>query len=118
MSQNHLPILELSYVAAGTIAAKRVVNVSRTAAGAADISYGVNDFAVTSGQTGKVSVYGTAIVEAGAAISAGARVQATTGGKVITQTSTNPVVGILAPGESAAADGDFVEIILTPNCNL
>jgi hypothetical protein len=60
-----------------------------------------------------VDVLGTTVVEAGAAINAGATVKSNAAGKAITWASSGAKVG-LALG-AAGADGDLIEILLIPN---
>lgn len=61
-----------------------------------------------------VTVLGTAIAEAGAAIAAGALLEFDASGRVVTK-SAGVTIGRLAPGYTASAAGDLVEIIAIPN---
>lgn len=64
-----------------------------------------------SGKVADVMVTGVTKVKAGAAISAGARVMADNGGKIITL-ATSGSVGIGFALEAAGADGDIISIAL------
>lgn len=63
------------------------------------------------GKVGRVVVGGIVPVTAGASVTAGDIVQATTDGKVITQTSTNPRLGIAM---NSAASGELCEVLFQP----
>jgi len=113
MSQS-VSILALTVEAAGALTAHRFVGANLSQAGAGANAYGVARTDAAIGESVAVDVLGTAIVEAGAAIAAGAEVEVNASGKAVTQ-SAGVAVGRLAPGESAQADGDLVEVILFPN---
>lgn len=66
------------------------------------------------GERCTLTVLGTAIAEAGAAIAAGALVEFDSSGRVVTK-SAGVAIGRLAPGYTAGAAGDLVEIIVIPN---
>lgn len=113
MSQS-VSTLTLTAVAAGALVANRFVGTDLQQAGAGENAYGVARTAAASGDPVPIDVLGTAIVEAGAAIAAGAAVEINASGKAVTQ-SAGVTVGRLAPGESASADGDLVEVVLIAN---
>ena len=79
-------------------------------AASTDMPFGVTVESFASGGTGRVQCYGIAVCTAGAAITAGDVVMPTSSGKVITQTSAKPQVGIAM--HDAAADGDPVRVLL------
>jgi hypothetical protein len=112
--RNANSVLTVSAILTGTVAADRFVSSALAQAGAGVNTYGVARTAGISGDVVPVMVLGTAIVEAGAAMSAGALVETDASGRAITK-STGVTVGRLAPGESASAAGQFVEVILIPN---
>lgn len=112
MSQQNLAVMALSVAASGAVAANRFVTVAGAQAGAAANTLGVARFAVASGVYLTVDVLGTAVVEAGAAISAGAAIETDADGKAITKT-TGPAVGRAL--QAAGAAGAFVEVLLIPN---
>ncbi len=108
-------LMTLTVVAAGAIAANRFVTTAGAQAGAAANTYGVAEAAAAAaGDKVPVTSHGTAIVEAGAAIAAGALVETDAQGRAVTR-AAGPIVGRLAPGESAGAAGAFVEVILINN---
>jgi len=114
MSRQANPILTLSLTLTGTVVAERFVTVAGAQTGAAGNAFGVARTAGVSGDVIPVDVVGTAIVEAGAAISAGALVEADSSGRAVTK-SAGVSLGRLAPGQSASAAGQFVEIVLFEN---
>jgi hypothetical protein len=59
-----------------------------------------------------VDVIGTAIVEAGAAITAGDTLKVDNTGKVITWATSGAKVGIAL--QAASGSGKFIEVLLTP----
>lgn len=113
--QNSLPLLSFTMTAAGVIAANRFVTPAGAQAGAGVNTQGVARMAAAAaGDKITVDAMGTAVIEAGAAITAGSLVESDASGRAITK-ATGVAVGRLAPGESATAAGQFVEIILLPN---
>lgn len=66
----------------------------------------------TDGKVVAVDVLGNPWVEAGAAITRGAKVMTNAAGKAIAATATNVPVGIAM--QAAAADGDLITVLLTP----
>lgn len=114
MSKQSLAILTLSAVAAAQITANRFVSTSYGVPAAAANTLGVAESAAAAGERFPVTNQGTAVVETGAAISAGALVETDATGRAITK-SAGVTQGRLAPGESATAAGQFVEVILFPN---
>ncbi|OAI11781.1 hypothetical protein A1507_19835 [Methylomonas koyamae] len=114
MSRQCTPILTLPLTLTGTVVAERFVTVAGAQTGAAGNALGVTRTAGVSGEVVPVDVVGTAIVETGAAISAGALVEADASGRAVTK-SAGVTLGRLAPGQSATAAGQFVEVILIQN---
>ena len=78
------PVLALPLALTGTVSAYRFVTAAGVHAGAGAAAHGVSQFGGESGDTGTVTVLGSAIVEAGAAISAGAEVQSDSVGRSTT----------------------------------
>jgi hypothetical protein len=113
MSKQSTPILTLTVTAAGTISANRFVTPAGAQAGADANTLGVSRTAATSGQNLPVDVLGTAVVEAGAAIAAGATIETDANGKAVTWTTSGPKVALAL--QAAGADGDFIEVLLIPN---
>ena len=76
------------------------------------ISVGVTHTAADINNNVKVQIGATAVVEASAAIAKGVRVTSTAIGKAVTAVSGNQSAGIAM--EAASADGQLIEIMLTP----
>lgn len=114
MPRQSLSLITLTVVATGAITANRFVSPAGALAGAAGNAYGVAESAAAIGEKIPVTSHGTAVVEAGAAIAAGALVEADATGRAITK-AAGVTLGRLAPGEVAGAAGQFVEVILFNN---
>lgn len=111
--QQAIPLLTLTVVAAAQLTARRFVTHAGAVgtAGAAALGVARADGAI--GTQVPVDVLGTAIVEAGEPLAAGAFIKVGANGKALTYASAGAIcVGQLAPGESAAGDGSFVEVLL------
>jgi hypothetical protein len=106
--------LTLSVVATGVIVAQRFVTPAGAQAGDGVNAYGVADSVAAVGERLPVINQGTAIVETGAAIAAGALVQSDAQGRAITK-AAGITQGRLAPGEVSTGAGQFVEVILINN---
>ncbi len=113
MSAQSIPVLTLTVALAGTVAANRFVIPAGTQAGADANTLGVCRTAGVSGDKAPVDVLGTAVVEAGAAISAGASLKSDSSGRAITWASSGAKVGIAL--QAATAAGQFIEVLLIPN---
>ncbi len=111
MTQN-ISVLGLTITATGTITARRFCTYAGAQAGAAANTVGVARFAATTGQPVAVDVIGTAQVEAGAAITAGALIETDAQGRAITR-SAGPIVGRALQAASGA--GAFIEVLLIVN---
>jgi hypothetical protein len=104
-----------SELADAAIAKNLVVKITSTgvdvATAATDAIIGVSKNVAATGEQSTVQFTGSVKCIASAAISRGAKVTATTGGKVVTTTTDkNLVVGVAV--DSATADGDLIEIQL------
>ncbi len=106
------PILTLPIVAAGVIAAARFATPAGAQAGAGANTLGVNRFALAAGERGAVDALGTAVVEAGAAVSVNATIQSNASGQAITWASGAKVAVALS---AATAAGQMIEVMLIPN---
>ena len=112
---NSTPLLALSILAIGAITAHRFVTPAGDVAAVAGVNtQGIAQSDAAIGERFTATVIGTEVVEAGAAIAPGALIETDATGRAITQ-STGVAVARLAPGESAAAAGEFVEVILFAN---
>ena len=108
---------EKSILADAAVTAYNVIKVTSTgcdvATGATDKIIGVAQATCAAAEQAVVRFGGTSKVIASAAVSAGDRVTATTSGKVVTTvTDHQTIVGMAL--EAAAADGDIIEVLLTP----
>lgn len=104
-----------SVVASGAIAARRFATVAGAQAAALGGKvYGVNRYVVTEGDAATVDVLGSALVEAGAAITLDADLTTDADGRAvpITDTATQRRAGRAL--STATAAGGLVEILLTP----
>lgn len=112
MSQ-YRPTLTLSIVAAAALLAERFVTAAGAQTGADGNALGV---ALASGATGEqvpVVALGTAVVEAGAAITAGATVKADAQGRAIAWATSGARLGVALQAASGA--GARIEVFLIPN---
>ncbi len=112
MSMQSISILTLSIVASGAITKHRFVTPGNTQAGAGVNTLGVAREDATLNAGLAIDVVGTAIVEAGGAIAAGAAVETDATGRAVTKT-TGVTVGRAL--QAAAAAGDFIEVLLIQN---
>lgn len=113
MGAQSISLLALSVLAAGTVSAARFVTPGGAQAGADANTLGVSRFAAVAGERLTVDAYGTAVVEAGAAIAAGATVKSNATGQAITWASAGAKVAVAL--EAAAAAGQMIEVLLIPN---
>jgi len=113
MSRQAIPILTLTVTLAGTVAAHRFVTPAGAQAGADANTLGVSRTAGVSGDKIPVDVLGTAIVETGAAITAGATLETDASGRAVTFAISGGKVAIAL--EDASAAGQFIEVLLLPN---
>lgn len=107
-------LLQMSVVATAALTQYRAATGAGAVPAAAANCLGI---AATGGAIGDrvpVVVMGSAIAEAGAAIAANAALELDASGRVITR-SAGVTIGRMAPGSTAAAAGDLVEIYLIPN---
>jgi hypothetical protein len=113
MSKQNIALLSLSITAVGAIVANRFVTPAQDQAVADENTLGVARSNAAGGELVTVDVLGTAVVEAGAAISKGATVKSNAAGKAITWATSGAKVGIAL--EAAAGDGSFIEVLLIQN---
>lgn len=112
MSQQNIPILTLSVLATGAVAARRFTTVGGVQAGAGANALGVSEFSGVPGEMIPVTALGTSIVEAGAAFAAGAPLQSDAEGKAIAKDAGATLARAL---QAATQAGDFVEVLNIPN---
>jgi len=112
MSQQSIEILSLPVKATASLTSRRFVTIGGAQAGAGATALGVARSDGAIGDQVPVDVLGTAVVEAGAAIVAGAAVEVDASGRAVTK-NTGVTVGRAL--EAAAAAGDFIEVLLIAN---
>jgi hypothetical protein len=113
MSRQAIPILSLPVTLTGTVSANRFVTPAGAQAGADANTLGVARDAGVSADKITVDVMGTAIVEAGAAVAAGASLKSDASGRAITWATSGAKVGIAL--QAAGAAGEMIEVLLIPN---
>lgn len=110
-----LALLTLSVMATGVIVANRFVSTAGAlTVAAAGNTYGVSESAGAIGERVPLTHQGSAVVETAGAIAAGSLVEAGANGTAALK-AAGVTLGRLAPGESATAAGQFVEVILAFN---
>ncbi len=113
MSQQAIALLTLTVALTGTVAANRFVTPAGAQAVADSSTLGVARAAGVSGDKIPVDVIGTTVVEAGAAVAAGATLESDASGRAITWATAGGKVGIAL--EAATAAGQMIEVLLLPN---
>ena len=113
MSKQHIPLLALTATATATLTANRFVTFAGAVPSADANTFGVVRQSAVSGDKITVDVLGTAIVEAGAAITAGATLKTDASGRGITWATSGAKVGLAL--QSASAAGDLIEVLLIQN---
>lgn len=114
MSAQQYATLTVTVALTAAATANRYIGLNGAAAAAGGAGVGVARTAGAIGERIAVDVTGTAVVEAGAAIAANALIECNASGQAITRNTGTPL-GRLAPGESASAAGQLVEVILFTN---
>ncbi len=112
--KNAINLMVLTMTATAAITPNRFVTPAGALAGAGVNAQGVAQSNAAVGEKFAATVIGTEIVETGAAIAAGALIETDATGRAITK-AAGVAVARLAPGEVAAAAGQFVEVVLIPN---
>lgn len=112
--RTNIPLLSLTVAASGAVTGRRFCSPTGAIATAALNAIGVFQYDQDDTKQVAVDVLGTAIVEAGEAIAEGGLVEVGASGKAAAK-AAGITVARVAPGSSAAADGDLIEVILIPN---
>lgn len=108
-------ILTLSVLATAATLANRFMSIAGGVPAAGAACYGVSQTDGAIGQYVPVVTVGTAYVETGAAIAAGAEIECDAQGRAITRT-TGKILARVAPGQAAAsAAGQKIEVIVIAN---
>lgn len=113
MANQNLAVLTLSVVASGAITANRFVSAAGAQVVADGNAIGAARNAAAIGERLPVDVLGTAVVEAGAAVAAGATVKSDASGRAITWVTSGARLGVAL--EAASGAGALIEVLLIPN---
>jgi len=113
MSAQAISLLTLSLTLTGAATANRFVTAAGAQAGADANTLGVTRTTGAIAEKVPVDILGTAVVEAGAAVAAGATVKSDSTGRAITWVTSGAKVGLAL--EAASAAGQFIEVLLIPN---
>lgn len=113
MSRQATPLLTLPVTLTGTVAAHRFVAPSGAYAAADGNTLGVARTGGGSGDKVSVDVIGTAVVEAGAAVSANDTLEVDSTGRAVTWATSGAKIGMALQAASGA--GVFIEVLLIPN---
>lgn len=112
MSRSETPILTLTAIASGAVAANRFVTHAGAQAGDGVNALGVAANAAANGEAFPVNALGTAVVEAGGSFSKGDAIQSNSDGKAIVKAGGATVGRAM---EASTGAGDFVEVLIVPN---
>lgn len=110
MSAQSREVLTITITATGTITASRFMTIAGAQAGADAAAIGVSKSDAVSGDLVPCVILGTAVVEAGAAIAAGATLKSDASGRAITWATSGSKLGIALQAASAA--GELIEALL------
>ena len=113
MSAQSTPLLTVAVVATSAIAESRFVTLAGAQAAADANTLGVARFAAALGEKVSVDVIGTAVVEAGAVIAAGATLKSDASGRAITWAASGAKVALAL--DAATASGQMIEVLLIQN---
>ncbi len=121
MGQQFTAVLSITGVATGTVNAQRFVKPSGASgqnpgvaqSGAGENALGVARYAAAATEKTTVDIIGTAVVEAGAAVTCGDTVKSDASGRAITWVTSGARLGIAL--EAAGAAGQFIEVRLLDN---
>ena len=112
MSRQCITTLSLTYTATGAVAANRAIGFNGAQASVAGQKVlGVSPRAAATGTNSDVSVTGTALIEAGAAVAAGASLIVDAAGRAVTATGTAGEF-IFADALEAGTAGRVFEVLL------
>lgn len=112
MAASNIALLTVGITAGATITQYRAITAAGAVPSAAAAAVGFANTDAASGERVPVTVVGTAIATAGAAITAGAAVEVGTSGKVVTKSAGVTVGRALT---AAGADGDLIEVLVIGN---
>ncbi|WP_150428870.1 capsid cement protein [Dechloromonas sp. CZR5] len=112
MSNQNLAVLSLSLKLTGTVTNNRFVTPAGVQAGAGANTLGVSRQSGVAGDMAAIDVLGTATLESGGAVAAGATIASDATGRAVTWASGAKVALAL---EAATAAGQAIEVLLIPN---
>lgn len=115
MGRQATPILALTVTAAAALTEHRFVLQTGLACGANGAAIGVAQTDAASGDAVAVTVLGTAIIDAGAAVTVGANLESDSLGRAVTA-SNGPVLARAL--EAASAAGDKIEVLVMANASV
>ena len=113
MSAQAIALLTLATTLTGAVTASRFVTPAGAMAGADANTLGVARSTGAINDKVPVDALGTAVVESGAAVVAGATIKSDATGRAITWVTSGAKVGVAL--EAATAAGQFIEVLLVPN---
>lgn len=114
MSKASIPLMTLTVIASASLANNRAVNQAGAYPAAGGLAFGVTRSDAAIGDPTPVDVHGTAIATAGAAFNKDVPLMVGTDGKVVAHDGDGDKHAIGRSLEAATADGEEVEILLTP----
>ena len=104
-------LFSMTAIASAAVAANRFIGLLTGAhCAAAAKPQGVSTYAAAVGEAFEVDMYGTRMVEAGAAIAAGAAVKSDANGKAVPQAGVGEIAGYAV--SAAGGDGQLFEVLL------
>lgn len=119
MSQPSISLLALTVVAAGAVAAGRFVNQGGAYPAAGGLPFGVaRTSAAAAGDLLPVDVHGTAVVEAGGAITVDAALMVDATGRVVAHDGDGDKHAVARALQAASGAGEFIEVLLVPGAGL
>lgn len=113
MSNQSIPLLTLTLLAATAIVAQRFVNAAGAQVGADGNAIGVARSAAASGEAFAADTIGTTVAESGAAFAKGATLKVNASGQAIAWVTSGARVAVAL--EAATAAGQLVEVRLIDN---
>jgi hypothetical protein len=112
MSRQSISLFSLAVKAAAALTAHRMVTAAGAVPAAGAACLGPTASAAATGDLVNVHILGTALVEAGAEITANQYLAADNQGRVVPYTDGNVCVGQAAPGAVASGAGVLLEVLL------
>lgn len=107
--------LALTVIASASLAAHRAVNQAGAYPSAGGLAFGITRTDAASGDPTPVDVQGTSIATAGGAFSKDVALMVGSDGKLIAHDGDNEKHAVARSMEAATADGQLVEVLLTPS---